>query len=437
MKKIEHILIHMGSSIEQSEQEQGRAGQPRRLVVIGGGAAGYFGAIRAAEANPRAEVILLEATRRPLTKVRVSGGGRCNVTHHCFDAAVLVQRYPRGGKELRGAFARFQPKDTVAWFAAHGVTLKVEDDGRMFPITDDSKTISDCLEAAARHAGVHIRLGHMVRAIRRSPAGLEVDVREGGKESAVTAAAVLLTTGGMPGGHELARGLGHTMVAPVPSLFTFMVKDPRLEGLAGISFPRVDAELRCDGATLKQSGPLLITHWGLSGPAILKLSAFGARHLHAVSYQAELRLDLLPDVPAAEVEAALRREKDTYPKRSAAKHQLFELPRRFWAQLLPSIGIGPEQPWSDVTKVQLVALVEGLKRGVFSVTGKGEFKEEFVTAGGVSLKEVDFRTMESKVCPGLFFAGEILDIDGITGGYNFQNAWTTSWIAGSHMSPEA
>jgi predicted Rossmann fold flavoprotein len=412
----------------------GAAMERATVVVVGGGAAGYFGAIRAAEERPHARVILLEATRRPLTKVRISGGGRCNVTHHCFDPATLVQRYPRGAKELRGAFARFQPKDTVAWFAARGVTLKVEDDGRMFPITDDSATISDCLESAAKAAGVDVRLGRMVKSIARHAEGLVLTVRDQGTERLILAKGVLLTTGSMPGGFDLARALGHTLVDPVPSLFTFMVDDARLRDLAGISLGAVDAELRCDGATLKQSGPLLITHWGLSGPAILKLSAFGARHLHAANYEAELRLDLVPHVSAAEVEAALRLERDTYPKRAAAKHQLFELPRRLWAQLVPAAGIGLEQPWGDVTRVQLGALVEGLKRATFAVSGKGEFKEEFVTAGGVALKEVDFRTMASKVCPGLFFAGEILDIDGITGGYNFQNAWTTAWIAGSHVS---
>lgn len=407
--------------------------EKKHIVVIGGGAAGYFGAIRAAEINPEACVTLLEATRKPLTKVRVSGGGRCNVTHHCFDPALLVQRYPRGGKELRGAFARFQPKNTVEWFESRGVELKVEGDGRMFPTTDDSKTISDCLEAEVKARGIVVRLGHMVRTVVRTDNGFELCVKIASEEAVIKADAVLLTTGGMPGGFQLASTLGHTIISPVPSLFTFVVQDPRLDGLSGISFPEVKAELRCAGETLKQTGPLLITHWGVSGPAILKLSAFGARLLHGADYQAELCVDFLPHHTAADLEAGLRSEKEAHPKQCPANHPLFKVTRRFWAQIMPSIGIGPDLPWSDVTRLQMIGLIKTLKEGVFSISGKGEFKEEFVTAGGVSLKEVDFRTMQSKVCEGLYFAGEILDVDGITGGYNFQNAWTTSWIAGSNI----
>jgi predicted Rossmann fold flavoprotein len=409
------------------------AKEKMNIVVIGGGAAGYFGAIRAAEMNPTARVTLLEATRKPLTKVRVSGGGRCNVTHHCFDPAALVLRYPRGGKELRGAFARFQPKDTVAWFESKGVSLKIEEDGRMFPVTDDSKTISDCLEREVSSRGVIIKLGNMVRSIVRGPAGFEILVKIAGDESVVPADAVLLTTGGMPGGFQLAQALGHTIITPVPSLFTFVVKDSRIDGLSGISFPEVKAELRCGSVSLKQTGPLLITHWGVSGPVVLKLSAFGARHLHECDYQAQLLVDFLPHLTSLELETGLRHEKEAHPKQCPANHALFKVTKRFWSQILPTVGIGPDLPWSDVTKVQMTELIATLKHGTFPICGKGEFKEEFVTAGGVSLKEIDFRTMQSKICAGLYFAGEILDVDGITGGYNFQNAWTTSWIAGTNI----
>lgn len=407
------------------------------VAVVGGGAAGYFGAINAARAG--AKVALLEGTRRPLTKVRISGGGRCNVTHHCFEPAELVKAYPRGAKELRGAFARFAPRDTIAWFEACGVQLKTEADGRMFPVTDDSATIAGCLLRAADEAGVETRLGAIVEGIEaaREPASFRLALR--GQPEPLEARNVLLATGGMPAGHELARALGHGIEPPAPSLFTFNVKDPRLSGLEGVSLPRALLSLSIDaaGAPLESRGPLLFTHWGLSGPAVLKLSAFGAIALHHAQYKAQLTIRFQEDLDEAALLAALRREKQAHPRRALASHALLDFPKRFWQRLVAVQGIDERQTWADATKAQLAALAAELARGVYRVDGKGVFKEEFVTAGGVRLKEVDFRTMESRVCPGLFFAGEILDIDGVTGGFNFQNAWTTSWIAAQELGRRA
>lgn len=404
--------------------------QPLRVVVIGGGAAGFFGAIACAKSHPHTQVTLLEATHKSLAKVRISGGGRCNVTHACFDPAGLVQHYPRGGKALRGAFSKFQARDTVAWFAAHGVKLKTEPDGRMFPITDSSETIVDCLMKAASSAGVEIRTGAAVVSVSRQKAGFEISLKSGDLQCD----RLLLATGSSQVGYQIAKSLGHQIEPPVPSLFTFNILDDRLKELAGVSMDSVRLRLSVAGKTqLEQTGPLLITHWGLSGPAVLKLSAWGARVLHDCHYQATLLINWLPQLNPEVLRQKLLEIKSEWSKKAIATSCPFDLPRRLWQYLVSRVGINAEDRWAGSSNKILNQLVQELTQGEYLIQGKGVFKEEFVTCGGVSLKEVNFKTMESRCCPGLYFAGEILDIDGVTGGFNFQSAWTTAWLAGHAM----
>jgi hypothetical protein len=402
-----------------------------KIIVIGGGAAGFFGAIAAAEARPYAQVTLLEASPQVLAKVRISGGGRCNVTHACFDPTALVQHYPRGGKALRGPLTRFQPQDTVAWFKAHGVALKTESDGRMFPITDDSETIVDCLMRSAQRAGVQVVTGAAVTEVISSTSGFTVQLK-GGKT--MGGDRILIATGSNPLGYRLAASLGHELVPPVPSLFTFKITDPRLTELAGVAAPLVRVKLLVEGQKpLEQEGPLLITHWGVSGPAVLKLSAWGARLLHDVRYQASLQVNWLPTLKVEELRDLLLKTKEEWVRKAIAKHCPVTLPQRLWQRLVESVGIDSELRWADLSKKALNLLLLELTQGQFAIQGKGIFKDEFVTCGGIPLAEVNFKTMESRCCPGLYFAGEILDVDGVTGGFNFQNAWTTGWIAGQAM----
>ncbi|NES80404.1 MAG: NAD(P)/FAD-dependent oxidoreductase [Moorea sp. SIO2B7] len=401
-----------------------------RIVVIGGGAAGFFGAITCATANTNIQVILLEAGRKPLTKVRISGGGRCNVTHHCFDPAQLVQHYPRGGKALRGAFTRFQPKDTVAWFESYGIRLKTEADGRMFPVTDNSETIVDCLLNAARDAGVKLLTGVAVKDVQRKEE-FQVTLKNG---KILKCDRLLIATGSNPLGYRWAKNLGHKIESSVPSLFTFNINDPRLQDLAGVSVDNVYVRLLDTGKTkLEQMGALLITHWGVSGPAILKLSAWGARILYEHHYKMSLLINWVPQYNQDSLRQYLLQIKSDSPRKQIFSNCPLPLPKRLWQRLVTIVGINPQKPWAELSKVALNKLVQELTQGKYSIVGKGVFKEEFVTCGGVSLKEVNFKTMESKCCPGLYFAGEVLDIDGITGGFNFQSAWTTSWLAGQNM----
>lgn len=406
-----------------------------RALVVGGGAAGFFGAIRVKEINPGAQVVLAEASQATLKKVRISGGGRCNVTHNCFDPAVLVRSYPRGERELRSVFARFQPRDTVAWFESRGIRLKAEADGRMFPTTDDSETIAACLESEAEKLGVELRLGAGVRKLTKLASGdFAVEFTH---SLAETFTHVLLATGGTAQSYELARSLGHEITPLAPSLFTFNVRDPRLADLSGLSFPMVELELRVpEGARFRQTGPLLVTHWGLSGPAVLKLSAFAARELKAANYAGALFVNFAPGKNQESALALFEKIKMENPRKQVANVAPCELPGRYWERLLAHAGVTRERPWSEVGKRDLATLARELTRAEFTVAGKGVFKEEFVTCGGVARKEVDFRTLESKLVPRLYFAGEVLDIDGITGGFNFQNAWSTSWIAGSAIAKE-
>lgn len=401
---------------------------PFRVLAVGGGAGGFFGAIVCAETHPHLHVTLLEAGHQPLSKVRISGGGRCNVTHSCFEPAVLVQSYPRGGKALRGAFSRFQPKDTIAWFAKHGVTLKTESDGRMFPVTDDSATIVQCLMRAAQDAGVEIRTSTPVKSVMRLNDEFVLTLKSGEE---LRGDRLLLATGSNPQGFEIAKTLGHHIEPLVPSLFTFNIPDTQLRELAGVSVERVQAKLLVPEAKpLEQTGAILITHWGMSGPAVLKLSAWGARLLHDHHYQATLQINWLPQTNPEVLRQALTAAKTEFPKRSIASHCPFPLPRRLWQFFVSRVGLSETDRWADLSKKAINGLIKEILQEEFSIRGKGVFKEEFVTCGGVSLKEVNFQTMESRCCPGLFFAGEVLDIDGVTGGFNFQSAWTTGWLAG-------
>lgn len=397
--------------------------------MVGGGAAGFFAAIRAREINPRREVVILEAHARPLGKVKISGGGRCNVTHACFDVDRLIGSYPRGGKALRGVFHRFGPRDTVAWFEARGVKVKTEADGRMFPITDDAQTVIDCLMTQARRVGVRLEVRHAVQSVTRSGKGFVAGDVDCGR--------LILASGGTPSGYNIARSLGHRIVAPVPSLFTFNVQDARLQGLAGVSVPWVRGRLVTGGEKpLVQEGPLLVTHWGLSGPLILRLSAWGARMLHATAYRAELQLDLVPTMGYEAVRERLLARKRTGDRKHIANDAAVEVPRRLWQRLVEACGIGSGRTWADTPQSGIHRLTEMIKRASFSIDGKGTFKEEFVTAGGVPLAEIDLATMQSRLVPGLYFAGEILDVDGLTGGFNFQNAWSTGYVAGESAASE-
>lgn len=402
----------------------------RRIIVVGGGAAGFFAAITCAEANPDCAVTIYEATAHPLAKVKVSGGGRCNVTHECFEPRELVRRYPRGARELPGAFHRWQPRDTVAWFAARGVALKTEADGRMFPVTDDSQTIVDCLLGAAEKAGVKLVLRTGVKQVERgagTPAPFRITLTTG---AAVECDRLLLATGGNKSnaGFTFARQLGHAIEPPVPSLFTFHIDDPRLQDLSGVAVEAAGTAVR--GTGLRERGPLLITHWGLSGPAILKLSAWGARELHDCDYKFTLLVNWAPQFNPETLREELAGARAAQPRKQVKTWCPLGLPLRLWEKLLAAAGIEPGACWNGVGNAALRALAAQVGAGEFAVTGKSMFKEEFVTCGGVRLGEVDFRTMASRLVPGLHFAGELLDIDGITGGFNFQAAWTTGHLAG-------
>jgi hypothetical protein len=400
------------------------------LIVIGGGAAGFFGAVTCAAAHPGTRILILEKGNVLLSKVLVSGGGRCNVTHAMFDPAQLVQYYPRGGRALRAPLERFQPRDTVRWFKRHGVEIKTEADGRMFPVTDSSQTIADALTTEAKRLGIQVEKRAAVTSITQEDGSFTLAVR--GAEP-LQARSVLLATGGERRGLEFAQALGHTIQDPVPSLFTFEMSDARLAGLAGLSVPYV--RLKLPGSSLQTEGPLLVTHWGVSGPAVLKLSAWGARILHKANYQSDLLVSWLPDFNQDRLfQYLLDVQSKNGRKRASTLDPTGKIPQRLWKRLTSAAGIGDEQVWADLPRKTLNRLADELALGRFHITGKGEFKEEFVTCGGVTLSEVDFKTMQSRVCPGLYLAGEILDIDGLTGGFNFQNAWTTAWIAGQSIA---
>lgn len=404
---------------------------PLTLAVVGGGAAGFFGSIIAAQAAPHARVVLLEKSKQLLTKVRISGGGRCNVTHSCFEPKQLIQNYPRGGKALLGPFSRFQPADTIEWFLSRGVTLKTESDGRIFPVTDSSETIARCLQEAARNKGVEIQTCTGVQSITPLPNGFELTLSN---NQQMHCHRLLLACGSNLKMWELLKGLGHTLIPPVPSLFTFNTPTSPLLELAGVSMAKVRAKIV--NTSLEQTGPILLTHWGFSGPAILKLSAWGARILHDMAYQATLEINWLPEIPHEELKEQLLGFKSTSPARLVANEFPPFLPRNLWKKLIELAGIPATLRWSHLSTPFLQKIVQQLTSSTFQINGKSTYKDEFVTCGGVALNEVNFKTMQSKLIPHLYFAGEILDIDGVTGGFNFQNAWTTAYIAGKALWAE-
>jgi hypothetical protein len=408
------------------------SGNQKHIAVIGGGAAGFFAALAAAEADPGARVSIHERGRQYLSKVKVSGGGRCNVTHSCFDPARLATHYPRGARELRGAFHRWQPQDTIDWFTERGVALKTEADGRMFPVTDDSQTIIDCFMESARNAHVALHEKQALSGLNpRAGGGFDLDFGEAGT---IRADAVCVACGSLKDS-PLTRALesrGHTIEPLAPSLFAMNISDSRLHGLSGISVQ--DASVRVGANGRPQNGPLLITHRGMSGPAILRLSAWEARSLQALDYRFDLAVNWLGAVTTNQLResfAGFRREAG---KAGVRTRGLEAVPRRLWEHLAEAAGVGPDTLWAHLPKQQEEAFIRELVDGRYVVQGKTTNKEEFVTCGGVRLKEVDFRTMESRLVPGLHFAGECLDIDGITGGFNFQAAWTTGRIAGLAMA---
>ncbi|MBK7454853.1 MAG: NAD(P)/FAD-dependent oxidoreductase [Anaerolineales bacterium] len=401
------------------------------VTIIGGGPAGFFAGIRCAELNPELKVLIIEKAQQTLGKVLISGGGRCNVTHACFDPAQLITYYPRGGSALRGAFTRFQPEDTIRWFEKRGVRLKTEGDGRMFPVTNSSATIADCLRESAKKAGVTVQTGTSLQKVESlSENGFRLEVRNEVQEFHLQTKKLLLAAGSDPKIRDMIKSLGHAIEEPVPSLFTFNISDKRLEGLSGVSVE--SATVKMDSLT--QRGPLLITHWGVSGPAILRLSAWGARTLFEKKYRAVLIVNWLGDTSFDKALEVLQRHKDWQEntrKKVSADPAFTQLPARLWKQLAYFVG---EKNWGDISKAEIRKLAEELTMGNFEIIGKGQFKEEFVTCGGVRLDEVNFKTMQSRVVENLFFAGEVLDIDGVTGGFNFQSSWTTGWLAGTALA---
>ncbi|WP_268125158.1 NAD(P)/FAD-dependent oxidoreductase [Roseivirga pacifica] len=393
-----------------------------KVAVIGGGAAGFFAAISAKSHHPKAQVQIFEKTSKLLAKVKVSGGGRCNVTHACPKPAELIKFYPRGSKKLRKVFDQFSVNDTIDWYESRGVELKTEADNRMFPVTDSSQTIIDCLMAESKRLGIQTNLNTAIRQIEKTDTGFSLDGTFFNK--------VIVATGGSPklAGFEWLQKLGHTIESPVPSLFTFNMPKEPVKALMGVSVP--NATVKVLGTKLVQSDPLLITHWGMSGPAILKTSAWGARELAENNYHFTAQINWLAD----KKEEALREELSHFitenGKRQIKNKNPFGLPQRLWDFLLEKVEISAIKPWMELGKKDKNRLVNVLINDQYQVAGKTTFKEEFVTCGGVSLSQVDFKSMQSTVCPGLYFAGEVLDVDGVTGGFNFQAAWSTGFVAG-------
>lgn len=391
------------------------------VLIIGGGAAGFFAAINIAERNRELSVAILEKNKEGLQKVKVSGGGRCNVTHAEFIPQGLTKNYPRGEKELLGPFHSFMTGDTIEWFSKRGVELKIEEDGRMFPVTNSSQTIIDCFLSEAKRLGVKIFYSQTVKTISKSgPFLIQTQDQELASEK------LLIATGSSVKFWKILETLGHSIVKPVPSLFTFNINDPRIKEIPGVVVQ--DVEVKVLGSDLQSSGPLLVTHWGLSAPAILKLSAFGALELAERNYQFKIEINFVKIVFEDCLEV-LKDFKQDSGKKTIFSASQFDLPKRLWQQLVLASGILIEMRWADVNRVQLEALALQLTQAVFEVDGKSTFKEEFVTAGGINLKEVNFKTFESKLIENLYFAGEVLNIDAVTGGFNFQNAWTGAFLA--------
>jgi predicted Rossmann fold flavoprotein len=406
---------------------------PLDLAVIGGGASGFFTALQYAEMALGKRVAIFEKGSQFLQKVRISGGGRCNVTHCCFDPRELAKNYPRGSKELHAAFHRWQPSDTVEWFARCGVTLKTEADGRMFPSTDSSETVIRCFLDRARDLGIPIFQKHSLSGIERLAPG-EFSLQFEGLVNPIAARAVCIATGSLKGSALLGylKKLDQTMQPLVPSLFAFNVSDHRINDLAGVSHPRV--AIRREGSKNSQTGPLLITHRGFSGPAVLRLSAWEARELAATDHHFPFVIDWLPEMEMADVVSRFAEIRQTQGAKLLKNTPIPPIPRRLWERIVSCCGIGEEVTWGQLSKSSSHELVRAIKSARFEAEGKTTNKDEFVTAGGIERSTIDFRTMESRVTPGLYFVGECIDIDGITGGFNFQAAWTTAHIAASGIA---
>lgn len=401
------------------------------VIIIGGGAAGFFAAINCAQLNKNCSVLILEKSSKLLSKVRISGGGRCNVTHACFDNDILVKSYPRGEKELRNVFSRFTTKDTIEWFQKRGVHLKTEADGRMFPESNTSETIVNCLLQEAKAAGIEIQLNTDIQVITKNDEqGFTLKDSE---NNLFTCKKLIVATGGHPKSeaYDWLRKLGHNIISPVPSLFTFNIPNHPITQLMGVSVPFVKVKIKT--AKLETEGPVLITHWGLSGPAILKASAIGARLLNEADYQFTIFISWLPKHTEEKVRIEFSNQREEHAAKTVSGNCPFELPKRLWEFFVLNAGIDKSLRWADLTKKNITDLIQSLINNEFEVRGKTTFKEEFVTSGGLKLSEINFATMESKMVPDLYFAGEVLNIDGITGGFNFQNAWSTGWIAAKSL----
>jgi predicted Rossmann fold flavoprotein len=414
----------------------------KRLIVIGGGAAGIFCAVNAARKAPGLEVLVLEKTGKLLSKVKVSGGGRCNVTHACFDIGEMAKRYPRGGHFVRKAFHRWFTSDTIGWFRERGVELKTEEDGRMFPVSDSSQTIIDCLMKEVNSYGVEIRFHAEVKSVEAGAGGLGAGGVAAGfavrlaDDRVLGADYVCIACGGYPksSSFDWIRGLGHSIEEPVPSLFTFNMPGDPITKLMGVSVP--SAQVKITGSKLVEKGPLLITHWGLSGPAVLRLSAWGARELAAGDYRFGIQINWIPEFTEQTARDRLQSLRLERAGQAVSSRSPFGLPQRLWEYFLSTAGAPEGARWADLPAREQNKLVSLLCAGNFAIKGKTTFKDEFVTAGGVKLSEVEPATFQSRKAPGLFFAGETLDVDGVTGGFNFQHAWTSGWIAADTIAGE-
>jgi len=397
------------------------------ILIVGGGASGFFAAINTATQNPNLKIAILERGTSVLSKVKISGGGRCNVTHAEFIPDELVLNYPRGEKELRGPFHNYMTGDTMQWFEERGVPLKIEDDGRVFPVSNSSQTIIDCFLEEVKTRHIQVLLNHSVQEIKHENETWELNTTKG----IFRAPKLLIATGSNPKIWKLLESLGHQVISPVPSLFTFNIKDPRLKSIPGVV--AADVRISVVNSSLQSEGPLLVTHEGLSAPSILKLSAYGALELAKREYKFQIKVNFIKQEFSECLERLLE-IKTAFPKKTILKTSQFELPRRLWEQLVIASEIPDDLRWAEVNKQQLQQIASQLTEAVFTVDGKSTFKEEFVTAGGVELKGVNFKTFESKQYKNLFFAGEVLNIDAVTGGFNFQNAWTSAFIASQHLS---
>ncbi len=429
-------MLHMQHKLKFCYKINMVANTELKIAIIGGGASGIFAALKAAETakknQQKVNICVFEASQSLLKKVRISGGGRCNVTHHEFDSKRFCQNYPRGQKELLSPFQQFQAKDMVEWLNQRGIKLKYESDGRMFPVTDKSQTIIECFLKEADRLKIKILNNTLIEKVSCN-SEYEFQLLDR-KDETYKAHRLLIATGSLPIGYKLAKSLGHQITELAPSLFSFKIQDIVLEDLSGVSFENANLTLKMEGAKdFKQEGPLLITHWGLSGPALLKLSAWAAREMKQANYHAKLIVNWLNFKNEEITKDFINKLSNENAKALVTNAYPHNLTKRFWKQLLLKSKVDIEKRWAELSKKELNSLIRNLYQCELTVNGKNRYKEEFVECGGVNLKEINFKTMESKICKGLYFTGEVLDIDGITGGFNFQNAWSTGYIAGTDI----